>query len=151
MKVQTTLIQLLRMAFACLFVLLTGCASNLPKHIGLNQHQLPLCPSSPNCVSSYDMDEEHYIKPILFSSSQKNITHQLINIFSEHSNIELISLSNNYIHAQYSSNMMGFIDDIELLILDQKIHIRSASRLGYSDFGANRKHIEMIRTQLQQH
>ena len=43
-----------------------------------------------------------------------------------------------------------FVDDINV-ILDadaELIHIRSASRVGHSDFGVNRKRIEALRTEL---
>jgi len=45
---------------------------------------------------------------------------------------------------------MGFVDDVEFL-LDEKagvIHVRSASRLGRSDFGVNRDRVETIRRQI---
>jgi uncharacterized protein (DUF1499 family) len=53
----------------------------------------------------------------------------------------------NYLYAEYKSALMGYVDDVELL-LDEKarlVHVRSASRLGRSDFGVNRKRIEELR------
>ena len=54
------------------------------------------------------------------------------------------------LHAEATSLVLSFVDDIDA-ILDAEaglIHIRSASRLGHSDFGVNRKRIEKLRTQL---
>jgi uncharacterized protein (DUF1499 family) len=53
----------------------------------------------------------------------------------------------NYLYAEYKSALLGYVDDVELL-LDEKaalVHVRSASRLGRSDFGVNRKRIEELR------
>ena len=53
--------------------------------------------------------------------------------------------------AEYRSLIFRFIDDVDFL-LDEKegvIHFRSASRVGYSDLGANRKRMERIRKAFQ--
>ncbi len=53
----------------------------------------------------------------------------------------------DYLHVEFTSLIFRFKDDTEfyLSIEDAKIHFRSASRLGYSDLGANRKRMETIR------
>ncbi|CAB1059228.1 hypothetical protein D1BOALGB6SA_3986 [Olavius sp. associated proteobacterium Delta 1] len=50
------------------------------------------------------------------------------------------------IYANFSL-IFQFVDDVELLFSDEKnlIHVKSASRIGYSDLGANRKRVERIR------
>jgi uncharacterized protein (DUF1499 family) len=55
------------------------------------------------------------------------------------------------LHAEATSLVFGFVDDINVILdTDKKlIHIRSASRTGHSDFGVNRKRIEALRMQLQ--
>jgi uncharacterized protein (DUF1499 family) len=60
--------------------------------------------------------------------------------------------TSNTLHAQATSLVFRFVDDIDLIWdADAKvIHIRSASRTGYGDFGVNRKRVEMLRMQLQQ-
>ncbi|MBD0265996.1 MAG: DUF1499 domain-containing protein, partial [Tolypothrix sp. Co-bin9] len=58
--------------------------------------------------------------------------------------------SNDYLYAEFKSALMGFVDDVEFY-LDPKakvIQVRSASRLGQSDLGVNRKRIETIRAKL---
>ncbi|WP_420597789.1 DUF1499 domain-containing protein [Neptuniibacter sp.] len=57
----------------------------------------------------------------------------------------------NYIRVKFVSLIFRFVDDVEFLILEKGpnevlIHVRSASRLGYSDFGVNRKRVEKIRS-----
>ncbi|MFK7778444.1 MAG: DUF1499 domain-containing protein, partial [Gimesia sp.] len=49
--------------------------------------------------------------------------------------------------AEFRSLCFRFVDDVEFLIDSGQnmIQVRSASRVGHSDFGANRKRIESIR------
>ena len=74
------------------------------------------------------------IQQVLLSMDQANIVEQ----------------SGNYLYAEFTSSLMGYVDDVEFLFdpASNKTHVRSASRLGYSDLGANRKRIEAIRARL---
>ena len=58
--------------------------------------------------------------------------------------------TDEYVHAVCRTRL-GFADDVEcrLCRADGVIHVRSASRLGYYDFGANRARVELLRRQLQ--
>ena len=129
-------------------IFLTACAGNTPSNLGINNHQLLPCPDSPNCVSSFAIDAEHSIDPILFNDDEKLIEKKLLIFIKQHSNMHLVQQSGRYIYAHFTSDIMGFVDDMEFLIEDKKIQVRSASRLGYSDLGANRTHIEAIRQKL---
>jgi uncharacterized protein (DUF1499 family) len=63
---------------------------------------------------------------------------------------KIITETENYLYAEFTSKLMGYVDDVEFLLDDgaKVIHVRSASRLGQSDLGVNRKRIETIRTKL---
>lgn len=128
--------------------LITACAGNMPNNLGIKNLQLQPCPSSPNCVSSFDTDAEHSIAPIFINEGEKQIKKKLLNLIKQHSNMRLVHHADKYIYAQYTSGVMGFVDDMEFLITGKKVEVRSASRLGYSDLGANRNHIEIIRERL---
>ena len=56
----------------------------------------------------------------------------------------------DYLYAEFASRLLGFVDDVEFYFPPNEriIHVRSASRLGHSDFGVNRKRIEDIRAKL---
>jgi uncharacterized protein (DUF1499 family) len=123
---------------------LTACAGEPPQNIGVQNDRLIPCPDSPNCVSSYETDETHRIDPL--NASIDEIEQILIGL--EEANI--VSSEANYLYAEFTTPIMGFVDDVEFL-QDRGsglIHVRSASRLGYSDMGANRDRIERIRTLL---
>ena len=52
-----------------------------------------------------------------------------------------------YLHATFTTRVMRFVDDVEFrMVLEQElIHVRSASRVGYSDLGTNRRRVERLR------
>ena len=58
----------------------------------------------------------------------------------------IVTQTDHYLHVEFRSKIMGFVDDVEFFFPDTTIiHMRSASRVGYSDFGVNRKRLEKIR------
>ena len=64
----------------------------------------------------------------------------------------IVEIRPDYLYAEYTSALLGFVDDVEFFFPPggHLIHVRSASRLGYSDLGANRRRIEAIRARLVQ-
>jgi len=130
-----------------LFMLLSGCAGTPPQHIGMYPKKLQDCPDSPNCVSSDEKGDEHHINPISTTHQPATSIALLKSIIKKDPNLLLIKQIDNYLYAQFTSSILGFVDDLEFIVGETKIQVRSASRLGYSDFGANRKHIEAVRRQ----
>ncbi len=61
----------------------------------------------------------------------------------------ITSRSDDYLSATYMSRIFKFVDDVEIRRDGERTQIRSASRVGYSDQGANRRRVEMIRSHLQ--
>ena len=110
--------------------------------VGVTDGQLTSCPDSPNCVSSFAEDERHAIESIAGDGLDFNA---LAAHIAEANNAEISSLTENYLHATYKSGFFGFVDDLELYFDGDQIHVRSASREGYSDLGANRKRVENLR------
>ena len=109
---------------------------------GLIAEQLSKCPSTPNCIcSEYSDDTEHFFEPIRIpTTNDTELTVQLQNILKE-MGASIISTSDSYIAATFTSVIFRFVDDFEIRIDNEKqlIHIRSASRTGKSDFGVNKK------------
>jgi len=138
----------------CLVIIITmpllSCSGHRPTNIGINDGKLTSCPSSPNCVSSDAKDEDHKILPFHFKIPAPDAWLIARNMVLQLPNTEIISETSTYLHAECSSTVFGFIDDLELHLraADGIIAARSASRLGYSDFGVNRKRIENLRSLL---
>jgi uncharacterized protein (DUF1499 family) len=59
----------------------------------------------------------------------------------------VVSESPTYLRVEFRSDIFRFIDDVEFFIdaAASVIHVRSASRIGYYDFGTNRRRVEWIR------
>jgi uncharacterized protein (DUF1499 family) len=121
--------------------------------IAMNK-KLPLCPNSPNCVSSQanTSDATHFIAPFKMVAEPEQIWAALKQALTSQSRTIIVREDNDSLEAKATSLIFRFVDDIQI-ILDKEQHliqIRSASRVGYGDFGVNRKRLEQLRTQLQQ-
>ena len=127
-------------------------AGKRPANIGIQSGKLAACPSSPNCVSSFSQDAEHQIEPLAYTSSPAEAMAKLKEAIESLGKTKIITATDNYLYAEFTSALMGFVDDVEFLEDNgaKVIHVRSASRLGQSDLGANRKRIEAIRVKLNQ-
>jgi len=130
-----------------LTLFISGCSGVVPANLGVKDGKLAPCPATPNCVSSLSSDQEHGIAPLPFTGSATEAMARLKNIIARMKRSGIIVETGTYIHAEYRSALFRFVDDVEFLIDDngKVIHVRSASRLGRSDFGVNRKRIEDIR------
>lgn len=121
-----------------------------PNNLGVTDGKLAACPSSPNCVSSQapQSDAEHHIAP-LDCSGVDNPMARLRTIVSTLERTTIVTESEDYLYAEFKTALMGFVDDVEFFLdrASNLIQVRSASRLGQSDLGVNRKRIEAIRAQ----
>jgi apolipoprotein D and lipocalin family protein len=113
---------------------------------------LPPCPDSPNCVSSLAETKKHFIAPIPYNGETAVARYELLGILHSFKRARLATIEENYIHAEFVSSIFRFVDDVEFYFdTDKKlIQMRSASRIGYSDLGVNRRRIEAIRKQFDQ-
>ena len=105
------------------------------------------CPDSPNCVSTQSTDKARFIEPLQYSGSHSDARQKLIDILEKSKGVRLVQVETDYIHAEFRSLIFGFIDDLELYFPPAQtiIHIKSASRKGNYDFGANRRRVERLR------
>jgi uncharacterized protein (DUF1499 family) len=113
---------------------------------------LPLCANSPNCVSSQAKDNNHFIAPFNIIGDPGEAWNSLKKIISNQARTAIVEETEDSLHAEATSLVFRFIDDINA-ILDvnaKVIHIHSASRTGYSDFGVNRKRIEGLRLEMKE-
>ncbi len=114
---------------------------------GLASGTLTLCPDKPNCVcSEFSDDATHYIAPLDYSSTPPEKAWNAILQIIKESGGEVSVANEDYIAATFSVSLFGFIDDVECRLDTSKnrIHIRSASRVGHSDLGVNKKRAETL-------
>lgn len=108
------------------------------------------CPPSPNCVSSQASDSAHYIAPLALQGDPTSTRARLLHLLAQTPRVSLVAQDAHYLRAEFTSQVMRFVDDVEFLIGQEAVEVRSASRLGHSDLGVNRERIEGLRQQLSQ-
>ena len=126
---------------------LAGCAGERPDDLGAREGLLAPCPSSPNCVSSQTENERHRIAPLAFNGDPSAAFARLKRVLSGRSDTTIVDDLPDYLRVELHTLL--FVDDGEFLLdrTNAVIHVRSASRLGYSDLGKNRSRLEEIRGQ----
>lgn len=147
----------IKIAFIIIFTLIfttigvffvLGLISQSGEANGLVQGKLTRCPDKPNCMcTEYVTDSTHYISPLVFSeTSHSKALSRLKNSVRELGG-SIQEESENYLAATFTSSIFRFVDDLEFRVDTEHeiIHIRSASRAGYSDGGINQKRIEQIK------
>ena len=108
--------------------------------------RLAPCPSSPNCVSTQAQDEQHAITPLRYHKHQAAAKEALKAAVLSLPRTKLVGEEESYLHFEFTSRLLRFVDDVEFLFDEAgTVHFRSASRIGYGDFGVNRRRMEEIR------
>ena len=109
--------------------------------------RLAPCPSSPNCVSTEAQDETHAIVPFRYQKARVEAKEALKAIIRSLPRTKLVEEDESYLHYEFTSLLLRFVDDVEFLFDDESktIHFRSASRTGYGDLGVNRTRMEQVR------
>lgn len=122
-------------------------AGKRPTNLGVESGKLTACPETPNCVNSQAQDAQHKIEPLTYKSTPAKAIADLKTVIENMERTQIITESENYLYAEFSTKLMGFVDDVEFFLDEgaNVIHVRSASRLGQSDLGVNRKRVETIR------
>ena len=117
------------------------------KKTGLENGGLRPCPRSPNCLCSQDPDPGHATEPWPYEGEAAATRERLLSALKSLPRTTIVSSEEHYVHATCRSAVFRFVDDVELLIDDAEklVHVRSASRLGYSDLGANGRRIRALR------
>jgi len=132
---------LLVLSFAVL-----SCTSQRRGKPGLVEGRLSPCPGSPNCVSSEE-EGSSQIDPLSFKGTPEQAWDCLRGaVVNGGGKIE--EDASPYLWATFRTKLFRFVDDIEFRmdVASQIVHVRSASRVGYSDLGANRKRVETLRS-----
>jgi len=132
-------------------LMLAACSAPAPKNLGLHAGRLLPCPSSPNCVCSQDSGKVHGIAPFAYTGPRAQAMARLAQAITGMYGARIVMQTPGYLHAEYTTRWLRFVDDVEFYAPagTPLIQVRSASRVGYSDFGVNRKRVEAIRRRFQ--
>ncbi len=118
-----------------------------PRASGVIGGRLAPCPASPNCVaSSEDAGGGRAMEPLRYQGGMAEGKRRLLAVLGGMPGAAVVADDGAYLRAEFRSRAFGFVDDVEFLIDDDagRIDFRSASRVGYSDFGANRARMTEI-------
>jgi uncharacterized protein (DUF1499 family) len=94
-----------------------------------------------------DTSRGHYIQPLRFEGSAKDAQYNLLRILNKFDRAKVVTFEENTIQVEFTSAILGFVDDVEFHFdkFEKIVHVKSASRVGFSDLGVNRRRIEQIR------
>ena len=119
--------------------------------MAISEERLQPCLSSPNCVCS-DATDSHAIEPIAITGDAQTMWQRLQDYLARQRGFTITQIEDNYLKVAAKTRLLGFVDDVEFELRADVgvIAVRSASRVGYSDLGANRRRIEKIRKGLRE-
>ena len=126
---------------------MSGCSGTRPPDLGVHAGMLRPCPDSPNCVSSEaGTPESQRVAPFAAPGGQAEMA-RLAKVVTDWPRTAVITNGRDYVHAESTSLIWRFVDDVEFRYdsVLGAIHVRSASRLGKGDLGANRKRVDGMR------
>lgn len=123
-------------------------SSKRPSNLGVTDGRLAPCADSPNCVSSQDDRSSHQIEPFYFDGSPNEAWASLRAVLQDTPKATIVEDTGSYMSVECSTRVFRFTDDLEFQLdpTESRIHVRSASRVGYSDLGVNRQRLEIIRS-----
>ena len=109
------------------------------------------CPPTPNCVSSETLSKAKFIERFKTGNRSAESWMLLTKLLEKTSNCRVVSQNSSYIHAEFRTRLLRFVDDVEFRLESEtnEIAVRSASRVGYSDLGTNRRRLERLRGELE--
>ncbi len=122
--------------------------SQQPPSRGVKDGRLAACPDSPNCVSTQAVDTSQKMEPLPFQGTPRETLASLKSIVGKMPRTRLVAEGKGYLHYEFRSFLFRFVDDVEFFLDESAsvVHFRSASRLGHSDFGVNRRRMEQVKT-----
>ncbi len=123
-----------------------------PQDLGARDGLLkPPVATSWNSVSSqaarHPHTDYHEIAPLRYQGDGNAAFARLAGIIAAMPGAAVVTSQPGYLYAEFQTPALKFVDDVEFLLEQPAgvIQMRSASRLGSKDFGANRKRLEAIR------
>jgi uncharacterized protein (DUF1499 family) len=119
-----------------------------PTNLGTPEGRLTPCPASPNCVCSDRTSPGHAVTALAFTGPADAAWDRLNRAVATLPRTTILRRTDDYLHAECRTLLLNFTDDLEFR-LDAAagvIHVRSASRIGYSDMGVNPARVEAVRT-----
>lgn len=115
--------------------------------LGPQGGRLADCPDSPNCACSEAGDEGHRVEALGLAGDPVAAQARLKALLDGLPGMRFVDERPGYLRYEAVTPVWRFVDDVEFLVdaPRSRIQVRSASRIGHSDLGANRRRLEAIR------
>jgi uncharacterized protein (DUF1499 family) len=135
-----------RVVFSVVVLLALGACASPPDRPGTGE-VLPPCGRFPNCVNSQSGDGVHAVLPLSATATQWDALKQWLR---QQEGWRITVDQGLFLQCVATTPIMGFRDDVQLLYQPDAllIQVRSSSRMGFSDMGANRQRVEALRREL---
>ena len=116
--------------------------------VEIKDGRLSPCSGTPNCVNSDAQKAPHAIEPLPYTSDKS--LDKIQKFLLENYKAKVIKKTPRYLHIVVTTRYFRFKDDLQFLVqpAEKIISVKSASRVGYSDFGTNKARIEALRKYL---
>ena len=124
----------------------------IPANIGVKDGVLAPLPDSPNAVSSQTDQTEKRVNPLPFFGDIEQTKTRVKIAVAEFGGALILTEKPDYLHVVFTVPVIPFKDDVEFFFSekDNQVHYRSASRVGYSDLGVNRKRYMRLKSLYEQ-
>lgn len=133
-------------------------SGSAPGDLGVRDGKLKPPAKTPNSVSSQaelwpdaPQREAARIAPIALGGSDGKATiEKIAQVVEDLPGAQIVEKRDDYLYARFTTSLLRFVDDVEFWFdpAAQVVQVRSASRIGRTDFGVNRARIENIRARL---
>jgi uncharacterized protein (DUF1499 family) len=129
---------------------LADAASPPPAALGVRDGALHPCARPTNCVRSADRPGAAGPPPIPYVGTRAATERALLDAVASLPGARVVERRGDYVRAECRSRVFRFVDDLELLFDDAAgvVRFRSASRVGRSDFGVNRRRVATLRARV---
>ncbi len=127
-------------------LLMFSCISSNASKDSTKFNRFSKCGNTPNCVSSLDKRPDHFIEPFQYTSDFSVAKTKLRTIIETYPRTRIVADDDRYLRVEFMTKLMRFVDDVEFEFDETAsvVHVKSASRVGYSDMGVNRKRVEEL-------
>jgi len=130
-----------------------ACGGERPTTLGVSGDRLGPCPPTSNCVSSDVVDDVHRVEAFSLARPPEAAWSAMQEALKGLPRVTVVEVDDTYLHAEFKSAVFRFVDDLELHLRSSQdlVAVRSASRIGGNDLGANRRRVERLRQLLRAH
>ena len=117
-----------------------------PPTTGLRDGRLAPCPATPNCVSTEATDERQRVPPLPFAGAPHDALERLVRVVGAMRGARVAERRDGYLRVEFTTRVLRYVDDAEFLVDPEArvVRFRSASRVGRSDFGTNRRRMAEV-------